>query len=567
MSMYEKLSSERKLGQEEGVVPEWMTTAGYAMFMQKYIEPGGSVRDRYEKVAQTAGAIANELYPSNKDYEQEFFRIIWNGWLSPATPILANLGTDRGLAVSCTGNFVGDSIWDFYSSRLESAMLTKHGFGTSSYLGDIRPRGSSFADGNGKANGIMPVVKGFVQDMNDVSQGSQRRGAWAGYLPIDHDDFHELIDYLLHKGDGLNIGWNISNEFIDRLKAGDKEAIERYQKVLKTRAITGKGYMLFIDKVNDQNPEAYKKHGLTVKASNLCAEIELFSDEDHSFSCVLSSLNLAKLDEYETELDNVVKLATVFLDCVAEDLIRRGSKINGLDNVIRFTKKSRALGLGVMGWHEYLQRHMLAFDSDEAYEINSNLFSKIRMYADESSRELSEIAGEPEWCVGTGKRNTHQLACAPTMSTALIVGGTSQGIEPLVANAYTQASAAGEFSRVNPTLIEIMKQRGKYDNDTIVDLIDHSGSVQHVDWLDDQEKLVFRTAYEIPQEALIRQASDRQRFIDQGQSLNLFFSAGEDPKYVAKIHKMAMFDPYIKALYYLRSQSGVSASRGKKGGK
>ena len=556
-SIYEQYSADRKKGQEEREVPDFYITPGYQMFMLKYIEPGQSIADRYRTIARRAGELATELY-GNNDWEARFYEAIWKGWLSPSTPVLANLGTERGMAVSCTGNYIDDSIYGFYDSRLESAVLTKQGFGTSSYLGDIRPRGSKFSD-NGKANGIVPVAKGFVQDMDDTSQGSTRRGAWAGYLEADHEDFDELIDYMYNHPDGLNVGWNITDAFIERLKNGDPDTIRRYQKILKARAVTGKGYLWFIDKVNRQNPASYEKNGLSVKASNLCSEIALHSDKDHSFSCVLSSLNLAKYDEWKDT--DLVEVATYFLDTVAEDLIRRGSKVRGMEKVVNFTKKSRALGLGVLGYHTLLQQRSLPFDSPEADKLNEEIFKKIGLRSRYASSLMAESAGSPEWA-DEGMRNSHLMAVAPTMSTALLVGGVSQGIEPMVANVFNQSSAAGEMARINPVLIDIMKERGVYDQKTIDNIIDKIGSVQHVDWLTEHEKEVFKTAFEINQEAIVRQASVRQKYIDQGQSLNLFFDANESPAYISQIHKQAMLDPYIKGLYYLRSQAGIQASKG-----
>lgn len=563
-SIYEKYSQERKQLQADGDVPDWYITPGYQMFMLKYAQEGQSLLQRYETIAAHAGKIATELYGSEHkglSWEQHFFHLIWKGWLSPSTPVLANLGTTRGMAVSCTGNYIDDSIYGFYSSRLEAAVLTKQGFGTSSYLGDIRPRGAKYGD-NGKANGVLPVFKGFVQDMDDTSQGSTRRGAWAGYLDADHDDFDEVIDYMYNNPDGLNIGWNITDKFIENLKAGNRDTIRRYQKIMKTRAVTGKGYLWFIDKVNRQNPTSYAIHGLSVKASNLCSEIALHSDADHSFSCVLSSLNIAKYDEWKDT--DTVFLATVFLDCIAEDLIRRGSEVPGMEKVVNFTKKSRALGLGVMGYHTYLQSKSIPFASEEARALNTEIFSSISSQAHSASLYMADIAGAPVWAAEMGMRNTHLMAIAPTMSTALLVGGVSQGIEPIVANVFNQSSAAGEMARINPTLIDIMKERGVYNQETIDYIIDDNGSVQNVEWLSEHEKQVFLTAYEISQEEIIAQASERQKYIDQGQSLNLFFDANESPAHISKIHKMAMLDPYIKGLYYMRSKAGIQASKNKK---
>lgn len=561
-SIYTKLSEERKSLQAKGEVPEWYTTGGYQMFMEKYVLPGQTLKERYWQVAAFAGEIAEDLYgPVEHEvvtWADRFFDIMWAGWLSPSTPVLANLGTDRGMPVSCSGAYVDDSIHGFYSTRHETAMLTKHGFGTSAYMGAIRPRGSEISTG-GKASGSMPVFQGFVQDMRDVSQGNVRRGSWAGYLEVDHGDFHEVADHLFNNPDDFNIGWIIPDSFIKKLSSGDKDAIGRYQKILKIRKVTGKGYMLFIDKVNAQNPDTYKDRDLKVKASNLCSEITLFSDNEHTFTCVLSSMNLRFYDEWKDT--NAVELATIFLDCVAEAFIRQATGIPGFEKAVRFTEKSRALGLGTMGFHTYLQDRMISIESFEAHRINNEIYSSIRNKAESATKWMAEIAGEPEWCKGYNRRNTHLLAIAPNMSTALLCGGVSQGIEPVVANVYNQNSSAGEIQRINPSLLKVMKDRGVYNKETIRQLIDARGSILGVDWLNDEEKLVFRTAFEIDQMALLRLASARQKYVDQGQSLNLFFAAEEDPKYISQIHRAAAEDPNIKALYYMRSQAGIQAAK------
>ena len=559
--LWEKFSSERKSLQAAGELPPFMETAGYSMFIKKYVEVGQTVKQRYEKIAAHAGKIAEELYgepESGETWEEKFFEAIWKGWLSPSTPVLANLGTERGMAVSCESSYIEDSVYGFYDSLKEAAVLTQQGFGTSAYLGDIRPRGSKFSD-NGKANGIVPIIKNFVEMTNQVSQGSTRRGSWAGYVEIEHDDFDELSDHILREPGNLNIGWIFTDEFIGKLKSGDKEAIRRYQKVLKIRAILGKGYIWKVDAVNRQNPEAYRRNGLLNKSSNLCSEIALFSDADHSYTCVLSSVNISKYDEWKGT--DLIFVGTVFLDCIAEDFKRRGSKVRGLEKAIRYTEKARSLGLGVMGYHEYLQVNTIPFESDEAREFNKRFFSEMRSECERASRWMADKAGSPEWCEGTGFRNTHFMAVAPTMSTALIVGGTSQGIEPFVANVWNQSTAAGEVARINPALLDLMKEYGVYNQKTIDDIIADQGSVQNQDWLSDEEKKVFITAYEINQEEIIQQASDRQQFIDQGQSLNLFFDANESPARISKIHSKALIDPYIKGLYYLRSRAGLQASQ------
>jgi ribonucleoside-diphosphate reductase alpha chain len=562
VSIYESISQERKKYQESGEVPKWMTTGGYQLLKEKYLNEGETVKDRYRDISNTIANYASELYGKTKqEWSDIFFNMTWKGHLSPSTPVLANTSEKikKGCSVSCSGGYVEDSVLGFYAARTEAAVLTQEGFGTSAYMGDIRARGSKISRG-GKAAGSLPVFKGFVQDMRDVSQGNTRRGAWAGYIEVEHGDFWEVADYVYNNPDDFNIGWILTDSFEKKLDMNDPEAIKRWRRIMKIRAITGKGYHFYVDKVNRQNPQMYKDLNLSVKASNLCSEVVLHSDEDHTYTCVLSSLNLEKWDEYKDDGHTIFN-SLVFLDCVAEHFIRQGSKIKGLEKAVRFTEKSRALGLGVLGFHTYLQDRLISIESFEAHTLNLQMFKRIDDETLKASKWMAEIAGEPEWCNGYGVRNTHRLAIAPTMSTATICGGVSQGIEPFVANAFNQNSAAGEISRVNPSLLNVMKERGVYNDKIIKDLIDHKGSVQHVGWLSDEEKLVFRTAFEIDQAALIRLASARQQFIDQGQSLNLFFDADEDEGYISQIHKLAYKDPRIKALYYMRSMAGVQAAK------
>ena len=557
LSIYDELGEERKQLQEEDKLPNWVTTAAWQMLKENYLSKDyPDLKSVYIRVARHASQYTNDpLY-----WETKFFELFWKGYLAASTPVLSNMGTGVGCPVSCSGGFIKDSVFSFYGSQQEAAVLSKNGFGTSGYLGSIRPRGAKIAGMKGSASGVLPVFKDFVQMSRDISQGSQRRGAWAGYIEIDHGDFFELVNYINKNPDDANIGWNITDAFIARLEAGDKDAIERYQKALKLKMISGKGYFEFIDKVNDQNPKMYKDRNLTVKASNLCSEIQLFSDEDHTFSCVLSSMNASLYDKWKDT--DAVFVATVFLDCVNQDLIEIGTKTQGMEKVVRFAKKSRALGLGMLGFHTYLQDHMIAFESMDAYYKNTEIFKHLHDETLRASQWMAKEFGEPFWCKGYGVRNTHRIAIAPNLSSALICGSVSQGIEPIYKNAYVQNTAAGKMDRVNPSLLLIMKEKNIYSEETVKDIISHNGSVQHVDWLNDEEKAVFKTAFEIDQKQIIRLASARQRYIDQAQSINLFFSADEDESYISEVHKMAFLDPYIKSLYYIRSESGVQVNKG-----
>ena len=554
MSIYKKLSDERKELQHKGHIPDWFTTGGWQLFKEKYLHEADGIKDTYQRIAKTAAKWTDDP----DAWASRFFDVMWNGWLALSTPVLSNMGTNKGTPVSCSGQYVGDSIDQFYKNYHETAMLTKNGFGTSGYLGDIRPRGSVISSG-GRSSGVLPIIKHFVQDMRDVAQGTSRRGAWAGYLPIDHGDFYEVVDYIQHHPDDLNIGWNISNDFLHKLQEGDEESLLRYRRALKVKAVTGKGYFNFIDKINDMNPECYTAHNLKVKASNLCTEITLHSDEEHTYTCVLSSMNLTKYDEWKDT--DAVFVSTVFLDCVASEFIHLGSSIAGMENAVRFTEKGRALGLGALGFHTYLQRKGIAFESFEAHMENLNIFKSIKEQATQASAWMADTFGEPEWCKGTGLRNTHLMAIAPNTSSALICGGVSQGIEPVVANVYNQLTSAGEIYRVNPVFLEFATKKVGWSEELANDIIGHDGSVQHLDWMSEDEKMVFRTAYEIDQKSIVRLAAARQKHIDQAQSINLFFDADEDEEYISEVHKEAFLNPMIKSLYYMRTKAGVEASK------
>ena len=560
-SIYDKLSKERKRLQKEGLVPDWFTTGGYSMFTQKYEynTNGRSVRGQFERIAKAA---AKHLKGTKFEAEAEgkFFDLMWNNWLSLSTPIMSNMGTDRALPVSCSGGVVDDSINGFYKNRYETAILTKHGFGTSAYLGGIRPRGAPYGkDKKGTASGIWPVFKGHAQDMIDVAQGSTRRGAWAGYLEIDHSDFDEIYDHIYNDPDGMNVGWIITDAFLKRLQSGDTDAIRRYQRCLKMKMVVGRGYFWFVDRVNRKLPEPYKRAGMKNYASNLCNEVALPADNEHQFTCVLSSMLVHRFDEWKDT--NAVYWATIFLDCVAEEFIQRAKDIEGLEKTVRFTQKARALGLGQAGFHTYLQDHMIPFESLEARMVSQQIAKHIWEESLRASQEMAKELGEPEWCRGFGVRNASRIAIAPTKSSAIMFGGVSEGINPDPAMVFTQKSAGGSIDRIVPSLLKIMKERGVYNKRTIKTITERFGSVQHVDWLSDDEKAVFKTAFEINQKTVVSLASARGRYIDQWQSLNLFFAAEERPEWISEVHQQAFEDPNILGLYYIYTQAGIGAAK------
>ena len=551
--MFERLSEERKELQAKGYYPEWVTTQGHQMFKQSYKYEDTYMLGRHKTIAKELAQYlpTKEL---REHYEEVFFDLLWSGKLSPSTPVLANCGTDRGFTVACSGQYIGDSIDNFFTELRETALLSKAGFGTSGHFSDIRPRGSSISKG-GAATGARPAIDLFFICANMVTQGGNRRGSFAAYLDIESDDFFECIQDLFVNTNGKNYGWIIKQSFIDKLVGGDTEANKRFTEALYNKQIHGKGYYFFLDKVNEHRPQMYKDHGLDVKASNLCSEIMLHSSEEYTYSCILSSLNLTKWDEMEN--DNTIFDATVFLDCVTSDFIAKSEGIPGLEKVRAFTIKGRAIGLGVMGLHTLMQSRSLPIDSLQSHLLDMSIFKRIHSESLRASEWLARVLGEPDWCKGYGVRNTHRTALAPTKSTALLMGGVSEGINPDPGMAFEMASAVGELKRITPVFYELMKERGMYNKKTVNRIIANLGSVQQEDWLTDHEKQVFKTAFEINQEVLINRTSARQQFICQGQSLNLFVADEDMDAQVAYLISLIFLDPNILSQYYIYSRNGV----------
>lgn len=549
---YEQLSQARKEGQARGAYPAWYTTPSYQMFQAKYAVAGeDGLRGRHEAIARTLAQ-----HTEDPDYwAGRFFEIMWKQWLSPSSPILANTGTTRGFIVSCSGQKIGDSVDSFYANLHESAMLSKYGFGCSADFSGVRSRGEEISVG-GKASGVVPVIQDFATMASKISQGSQRRGSVASYLPLDHGDFWELIELLEAEPDGLNIGWIITDSIIARLEAGDKEMNARFSKVLYTKLVTGRGYIFKVDEANRHRPQMYKDLGLDVKATNLCTEIMLHSSEELTYTCVLASMNLGTWHQWKHT--DAVYVATVFLDCVVQEFLAQSEGVPGLEKARRFTEKGRAIGLGVMGLSTLFQQDRIPFESMDAHLLNQTVFKHLHDESLRASQWMAKAWGEPEWCRGYGVRNTHRTALAPTKSTAMLMGGMSESTTPDPGMVFELGSSAGGVKRINAVMFDLMKARGVYSPETLTDINRHLGSVQHVDWLDDHEKAVFRTAFEVDQEAILRLASARQKYLCQGQSLNFFVSEDGDEARISRLHSKALMDPNILSLYYVYSRSGVT---------
>jgi len=548
-----------------GEAPQWMNEPSFKTLSKGYLLENETPKGMYTRVAK---AVARRL--NKPEMEVKFFDYMWRNFLCPATPVLSNMDTDRGLVISCFGETVPDSVDGIYKSVHEMAMLSKYGGGVGVDLSNIRGRGTLIKNGaNGASEGVVPWAKVFDSATVATSQGNVRRGATSLNLRVDHPDIEEFLRIRRPLGDTnrqcLNVHQcvQITDDFMKLVAEKDPKARTVYKEILKTRLETGEPYIQFIDNVNKANPQMYKDKGLEVNMTNICSEIMLFSDVDHSFVCCLSSLNLTRWEEWKDT--DLVETSIWFLDGVMSEFIDKARGLPGFERAVRFAEKSRALGLGVLGWHTLLQQKQLPFESFASMQLNALIFKKIREKADLATRQLALEYGEPEWCVGYGVRNSHLLAVAPTASNSIISGGVSAGIEPIMANAFAQRTAKGVFLIKNITLEELLETKGKNDVETWKNIVANEGSVQQLNFLSAEEKEIFLTAYEINQSAIIRQASQRQKYIDQGQSLNLFFPADADPKWFHKVHKEA-HEGGIKALYYCRSTSmlkGDSASRQK----
>ena len=541
-------------------IPDWLSEEAKATLSRGYLLPGESCGDMYRRLAKHAAKVLER-----PDLEQDLFEILWKGYLGPSTPVASNFGTNRALPISCYSVHVGDSVNSIYSHNKEVAQLSKNGGGVGIYMGDIRPAGSPIS-GGGKSTGVVPWAQIYDQTARVVSQGGVRRGSFALYLPIDHPDVPELLLSKDHsKGDprrfiDSNIGLTITDEWIESMLDGDTAKQELFSEIMKTRLISGSPYLVFIDNVNKQNPECYKERNLEVSTSNLCSEITLYTDEAHTFVCVLSSLNLAKYDEWKdwtgTSGLTVPELSTYFLDAVVEDFIHKASRITSMGRAVRFAQKSRALGLGTMGLHLLYQKRGLPFASKEARELNIEVHEFIDKKTLKASQQLAREYGEPEWCEGHGVRNSHRSAVAPTRTNAVISGAFSQGVEPIDANYFVAKQAKGTFIRKNPVLEELFCELGQ--NETIWEsILAEKGSVQHLDFLTPEQKEVFKTAREIDQFEIVRQAADRTPFICQAQSLNLFVDPQIEAEELVALH-LSAWKNGVKSLYYLRSTSLVA---------
>tara|TARA_R110000803_G_scaffold59405_1_gene117982 strand:+ start:1855 stop:3558 length:1704 start_codon:yes stop_codon:yes gene_type:complete len=541
--------------------PNWAESEVYKKTISGgYLINDETPRDAYWRVANT---VAEHL--ERPEMAEKFFEYIWKGWLCLASPVLSNTGTNRGLPISCFGIDVADSISDIGGKNLEMMLLAKHGGGVGVGINQIRPAGANIK-GNGTSDGVVPFCKIYDSSILATNQGAVRRGAASVNLNIEHEDFEGWLEIREPRGDVNRQSLNlhqcavVGDKFMRKLMDGDVEARTKWSKLLQKRKATGEPYIMFKGNVNKHNPEMYKDNGLKVHMTNICSEITLHTDENHSFVCCLSSLNLAKYAEWKDT--NLIYDATWFLDGVLEEFIQKAKGKIGFENSVRSAEKGRALGLGVLGWHTYLQEKGLPFEGLLSQYETRRIFSQIKLETERASMALAETFGEPLWCVGTGMRNTHLRAVAPTVSNSKLSGNVSPGIEPWAANVFTEQSLKGTFIRKNPSLERLLKYHDLNTDKVWNKILEDGGSVQGIKELDSillgkhkiPAKEVFKTFKEINQLEVISQAGIRQQYIDQSVSLNLAFPSTVDPKFINKVHLDA-WKKGIKTLYYVRTES------------
>ena len=535
----------------------WLNNDSRTFLSRGYLKEGQSAEERIREIADKA-----EEYLGIQGYSDKFYDYMSRGFYSLSSPVWANYGKTRGLPVSCFGSFIDDNMNSILYGHAENGMLMKNGGGTSGFFGAVRERGAPITD-QGESSGSVHFMQMYDTLASVVSQGSVRRGFFSAYLPIDHPDADEFLAIATegHPIQGLTTGITVSNEFLERVLDGDSEARQLWAKVLQRRSEIGFPYVFFTDNVNNGKPDVYKDLKMQIHASNMCSEIALPSSIDETFTCVLSSINLLHWDEIVKT--DAIETMVYFLDTVVTEFIDKTEGKSYLERANQFAKRHRALGMGVLGWHSYLQSNMIAFESSDAAQKNLEISKELNSRAYKASEKLAEMYGEPELLKGYGRRNTTLLAIAPTKSSSFILGQVSQSIEPEFSNCYVKDLAKLKVTIKNPYLKKLLEEKGK-DTVEVWDSIKNvDGSVQHLDFLTPEEKAVFKTFSEIDPYAIIEQAATRQKYIDQAQSLNLMLDPDTPVKEINSLYLYA-WKSGVKSLYYSYSMSKAQSLTRKK---
>ena len=530
----------------------WLNQNSRDFLREGYLLDGVEPEERVRQIAERAEEILGE-----DGFADRFYEYMSRGYYSLASPVWANFGLDRGLPISCFGSYMEDTMESILYTQAEVGEMTKLGGGTSGYFGDLRPRGSPITN-NGKSNGSYSFTQLFDTIINVVSQGETRRGQFAGYIDIEHDDLDEWLN-IKQEGDPVQdiyYGVIIGDDWFESMIDGDQDKRDTWAKIIETRINIGVPYIIFRGNMNSGKPQVYKDKGYEINASNLCTEIALPATTDESFVCCLSSMNALHFDEWK-ETDAVETL-TRFLDAVMEEFIQKADGVQFMDRPVRFAKRHRAIGIGVLGWHSYLQKNMIPFDSMEAMQKNEQVFSTIKERSYEESERLADEFGEPEVMEGYGRRNATTMAVAPTKSSSIILGQVSPSVEPLKSNYFVRDGAKLKSTQKNRFLQQLLAERDQDTREVWDSIAAQDGSVQHLDCLTDEEKEVFKTFAEIPQMSIINQAGQRQKHIDQAQSINVSIDPGEvDVKQINQLY-ISAWEKGVKSLYY---QNSVNAAQ------
>lgn len=553
---------EESIGSRE---PFYWVTPETRDFMEKgYLDPGQTVEERAREIADHAESILNEytdLLSGRKGrfegFADEFYDYMAKGWFSLSTPVWVNFGKEKGLPISCFGTTVQDDTFDILRGTAEVGAMSKMGGGTATYFGEIRPRGSKISTG-GETNGSVSMMELFNTTTNIISQGKVRRGSWAAYLPVDHPDIEEFLQVRSegHPIQDISMAVCIPDKWMQSMIDGDPKKRSIMAKIHKKRSETGYPYIFFTDNVNNHRPQWYKDNDMEIKHSQLCAEIMEYTDDQKSFVCCLSSMNALHYDEWR--YSNAVRVMTTFLDAVYTEFISKAKDLPFMEKAVRFANEHRSIGIGVLGYHSYLQSKMIPFESVMARTINRQIFQTIDRQSKSHSRYMGLSFGSPKVLEGYAERFSTRMAVAPTTSSSFILGQVSPSIEPLQSNYFTKDLAKGKFTYRNPHLRKLLAEKGMDTEATWKSIMMKGGSVQHLDFLDQDEKDTFKTFAEISQLEVITQAADRQQFIDQGQSLNLMI---DDEVPLKDINKLVItaWELGIKTLYYQRGVNKAQA--------
>lgn len=546
----------------------WLNDDSRTFLSRGYLSEGETAETRIREIANKAEWYLKDMtldktQKSKFDgFADKFYDYMSRGYYSLASPVWANYGKKRGLPVSCFGSYIDDNMESILYGVAENGMLMKNGGGCSGYFGAVRPRGAPITD-QGESSGSVHFMQMYDILASVVSQGSVRRGFFAAYQDIDHPDAEEFLDIGTEGNpiQGLTTSVVVSDKVIDAVKAGDSEKRRLWAKVLQRRSEIGYPYIMFSDNVNKNKPKVYLDKNMKIHASQMCSEIALPSSVDETFTCVLSSLNLLHWDEIK-ETD-AIEVLIMFLDTVNEEFVRKSEGQEYLKRARRFAMNHRALGAGVLGWHSYLQSKLIGFESSAAAELNREIAATFAERSHAASRELALLLGEPPVLVGYGMRNTTTMAIAPTKSSSFILGQVSQSIEPEFSNCYVKDLAKMKVTIKNPYLKKLLVEKNK-DTDTVWESIKIAdGSVQHLEFLTQDEKDVFKTFSEIDPYVIIDHAAERQKYIDQSQSLNLMLDPDMSVREINALYLYA-HQKGIKNLYYAYSMSKAQSLTRKK---